>query len=365
MWESRGRARRQERQSDEDHPRWGDRHAVGRRAGPAGVRRPSPAALQKRNNGLIAYSIGGGEAPNIIRTVKPDGTDDRRLIGPRRKLFRRGPSGPQWSPDGKKLLFGGHHHYDRSAQSLWYSAASGKRLRRIPLGLGSVDRSPRAIYLYGWGWAPDGRHVVLAAGRRFEISKIYTISIDGKHRSTLRRGWSPEWSADGRHIVFSSRIDFGSFPDYVRREEIAVMRPDGSGFRRLTDSSNDSSPRVSPDGRKVLFVRRFAPEPFIEYREETRDEWRSVDIRGRREVLVATHYPWSMVTDTLSDMRYGPPQWTPDGTRIAAVRLDRSGIPDMEVGRLVTISLTGANERIAFTFPGFSWWFYYFSWQPR
>ena len=47
---------------------------------------PSMATVEELD-GVIAYPIGGGEDPYVIRTVNADGTNDRRLIGPRRKLF--------------------------------------------------------------------------------------------------------------------------------------------------------------------------------------------------------------------------------------------------------------------------------------
>lgn len=163
---------------------------------------PSRPAVQELD-GRIAYSIGGGEDPNVIRTARADGTRNRRLIGPRKGLFRLGPSSPEWSPDGKKLLFGGHFRLDLDAQSLWYSTASGKRIRRIRLGFRGPRTGPGAITLHGWDWAPDGRRVVFAARKGLASPRLYTISIHGRHRTALRRGWWPDWSSDGRYILFS------------------------------------------------------------------------------------------------------------------------------------------------------------------
>lgn len=123
---------------------------------------PSTAAVEKLR-GAIAYPIGGGEEPYVIRTVRADGTRNRRVIGPTPGLFRLGASSPEWSPDGTKLLFGGHFRFDSAAQSLWYSTASGEQIRRIRLGLHGARTGPCAITLQGWDWAPDGRSVVFSA----------------------------------------------------------------------------------------------------------------------------------------------------------------------------------------------------------
>jgi Tol biopolymer transport system component len=213
----------------------------------------SHAAVQERGE-LIAFPAGGGEDPRSISTIKPDGTNRRRVLGQDRKRFRVGPSGPEWSPDGKKLLFGGHYHLDHPAQALWYSTASGKQITRIPLGFSrSRRRSPRAVRLYGWDWAPGGRRVVFAAQTRFAGGpRLYMISIDGRDRRALRRGVWPEWSSDGRHIVFT--LGAPSFDGNYPAGPIAVMRPSGRGFRILAGSVGDAGPRLSPDGQRVLLA---------------------------------------------------------------------------------------------------------------
>jgi hypothetical protein len=314
----------------------------------------APAAVEQRH-GLIAYSIGGGEEPNVIRTIRPDGTKDRRLIGPWRRHFFRGPSGPQWSPDGKKLLFGGHLHLDTPAQSLWYSTASGRQINRIPLGLGEggPEGGFEGVTLVGWDWAPGGRRVVFAARKWPAAPMLYTISIDGQHRRALHEGWWPEWSHDGRYILFSiyppeSDLGFGS------RGRIAVVRPNGTGFRTLTRSTHDFGPRFSPNGHRVLFVR---------HPNKPRYRWRIVDVSGRHDHAVGPRRPWKLTYCSL--------QWTPDGTRLAAVRFDRGSQRDTVVPRLVTMTERGAHRRVALTFPARPSFYWDgsgvcdFAWQPR
>jgi dipeptidyl aminopeptidase/acylaminoacyl peptidase len=308
----------------------------------------SSAGAPERNKGLIAYPIGGGEDPYFIRTVKADGTDNRRLIGPTEGLFRLGPSSPEWSPDGKKLLFGGHFRLDSAAQSLWYSTASGKRIRRIRLGLRGPRTGPDAITLHGWDWAPDGRRVVFAARRGLARPRLYTISIHGRDRRTLPRGWWPEWSSDGRYILFTIPVG-DQFVDF-HPGRIAVVRPTGNGLRTLTDSTQDSYPTFSPDGHRALFVRSMG----------IFDQWRTVDVSGRHDVVVGPDRP--------SNLGYCPPQWAPDNARLAVVQLESGSAPDpRDVARFVTMETTGANARVDFTFPrGFFGWqtICDFSWRP-
>jgi Tol biopolymer transport system component len=146
----------------------------------------------------------------------------------------------------------------------------------MPLGL----KAP--VVLRGWDWAPDGRRVVFAAGDVKGHSRIYTIALDGSHRKRLTRGEMPTWSGD-RHIVFQ-RGD-ASVGDDRDRYGLFVTRPDGHGLRRLTASSEDGVPSISPDGQRVLYVRTVGG-PVGMYQ---REEWRIVDVSGRNDTLVTAH----------------------------------------------------------------------------
>ena len=298
---------------------------------------------------LIAYSVGGGEDNWSIRVVREGGTHDRKLLGATAfgGGMYRGPSGPRWSSDGQSLLFGAHSHLDREAAVLKYANASGKRIREIPL------RLKRPLRLYGWDWAPDGRRVVFAAGSPRGVSRIYTVALDGSHLRRLARGNSPRWAADGRHIVYER----GWAGSDLSHRGVFVMRPNGRAVRRLTQSADDFGPSISPDGQQVAYVRRPSPPGSASEREE----WRIIDVSGQNDTLVTSHI---YATATHG---YGRPQWTPDGQRLAAIRVPAVNFPT--TAELVTIAPDGSDERVEFgmaTVP--SQYVAYegvFDWQPR
>lgn len=131
-----------------------------------------------------------------------------------------------------------------------------------------------------------------------------------------------------------------------------MTRPDGTGFRTLTDSSQESALTFSPDGQRVLFVRDLGGFG---------EQWRTVDVSGRNDVVVGPDQP--------SNLGYCPPKWTPDGKRLATVALESGSPADPRDGaRFVTMSVAGADARVAFSFPRGDYGRHSicdFSWGPR
>jgi TolB protein len=85
-------------------------------------------------------------------------------------------------------------------------------------------------------------HVAQADG-----SKVVDLSGAGE-------GWQVAWSPDGRFILFTSHRDHQD--NYT---DVYVMRPDGSGVRRLTHQ-RAYTPAWSPDGEHIVFS---APGLFV------------------------------------------------------------------------------------------------------
>jgi TolB protein len=111
-------------------------------------------------------------------------------------------------------------------------------------------------------WSPDGRKIAYVSKGMTNTPQIFVSFFDGSDvkqlTSTALEGWdsgypnfgnhSPQWTPDGKQIVYVSEIN-GGLP------EIYIMNNDGSGQTRLTDTDRrNENPRISGDGNYIYFA---------------------------------------------------------------------------------------------------------------
>ncbi|HWS88317.1 MAG TPA: protein kinase [Pyrinomonadaceae bacterium] len=161
---------------------------------PAGEENPNALAVARQGR-LLAYASADSDT-NIwridVRGAKGAGG------GPPVKLISstRTDSGPQYSPDGRKIVFTS----SRSGNlEVWMCDADGSNPIRLTSFGGPHVGTPR--------WSPDGRHVAFdspAEGSR----DVYVLGAGGGRPRRLTTEPSadvrPSWSRDGRFVYFGS-----------------------------------------------------------------------------------------------------------------------------------------------------------------
>lgn len=172
----------------------------------------------------------------------------------------------------------------------------------------------------------DSRGVLLVVRGPFgQAGEIYAMRPDGSEKRRLTRNdvvdTDPAWSPDGRRIAFVSAPD--SLPGTpVRRPDIFVMNEDGSGVRRLFQSSRAAwHPRWSPDGRRIAFENYDPVEGF-------RVHVMNADGSNVQPIP-------SVAGENFS------PEWSPDGTRI----LFLSNRPPRGRWTMYIVNADGTGER--------------------
>ena len=145
------------------------------------------------------------------------------------------------------------------------------------------------------------------------------------YRDPSRNVLGPQWSSNGDRIIFGIGV-FNAFFNgfhglFLQSEDrveggaqVAVVNPDGSGFRELTSGPNNNAfPSMSPDGRRFVY-RTFGPDG---------EGLRIMDIETKRVTPIAGGYDnfplWSPRGDLIMFSRQAEGDyeiWTikPDGT---------------------------------------------------
>ncbi|MFG2884124.1 hypothetical protein ACGFYV_17805 [Streptomyces sp. NPDC048297] len=143
---------------------------------------------------------------------------------------------------------------DESAGRIAY-AGTGHR------SLGRVATTTSSEPLFGAGPAHNdiqpaalGDTLVFASRRDGKRPQIYLRAPDGSVRRLTadRDAARPRLTPDGSAVVFDSAEPGG--PDGKKQRDLWLVRTDGTGLTRLTDTPYDEqSPTVSPDGQRLAY----------------------------------------------------------------------------------------------------------------
>ena len=145
-------------------------------------------------------------------------------------------SGAVISPDGTRVAM---ILSKAGSPDLWVANIDGSNLKQLTKT--REDESSPC-------WSPDGR--ICYASRPNERRGLYIISANGGTPTRLNTGGEPnpsepDWSPDGKSIVFTSQA--GNFFN------ICTVSPQGGDVKKITSGED---PSWAPNSRTVVFARR-------------------------------------------------------------------------------------------------------------
>jgi TolB protein len=198
------------------------------------------------------------DGPWTLWTVSSDGSGAKRLSPARGRCLDE--SSPSVSPDGSQIAFECHKHTSHGELFSILVMNSDGGNRRVVVPGSKLAGSGRPQF------SPDGKRLVFerqnikAKPKNGHATFVVNLDGSGLRRVTpwnLRAGDHPDWSPDGTLILVRSNAYDGA-PDFGHQGNLFVVRPDGTGFRRLTSFGAHvqllQNGSFSPDGKSVVFA---------------------------------------------------------------------------------------------------------------
>ena len=158
---------------------------------------------------------------------------------------------PAWSPDAQQIVFSGQDTVDP------LSVYGGRNLQIVEVATGTVRSLYDQKVAMQPSWSPHGQRIAFWStenGRR----DIYTIARDGNPGSLVAvtadvpTDWSPVWSADGRHLYFSSDRD-GSMNLWRVPIDEATGKPTGAAEALRVPTAYAGFMSVARSGQELVY----------------------------------------------------------------------------------------------------------------
>jgi TolB protein len=196
-----------------------------------------------------------------IWTMKANGSKQRQLTH-----LNGFATFPDFSPNGKTIIFGGTEGTDEHNEIYSVDAKTGGGLHALTNCVGLADGCFNDLPV----WSPDGTKIAFMHGTYDPIAdevvdeQVWVMDADGGHPHPITsdsapKDQVPDWSPDGTKIVYTAG-GFGS-------GGIWIVDANGANNHQISGctagatwpcpAGDDWGPAWSPDGTKIAFLRDF------------------------------------------------------------------------------------------------------------
>lgn len=200
---------------------------------------------------ILFVSNRQGTRVRDLYLMDADGTNIRRVF---KRKITEWRANPTWSPDGKNFAY----------------ITSDRERPRSSLHLGIFGEEDSEILPWGNSpdWSPDGSEIACSVGHP-NGTRLTFLNIRTRKREqpipdkTLLWQAQPSWSSTGDKIAFSGNkhplpkiLDRDLHNAWMDKRSIYLVNRDGSGLRLLVGEAGPdaASPKISPDGSKVIYT---------------------------------------------------------------------------------------------------------------
>ena len=228
---------------------------------------------------------------------------------------------PTWSPDGRLIAVQGD---EEGFVYINLLHLADNRLQKLPMKIGASSMT----------WSPDSRYLVFHGfghgdNTPFRILDVQTEVVFDLENS---KGWEPDWSPDGKHLVFNDGD--GLYVGEITPDFQLVQ------IRKLTEGA-PTFPSWSPDGNRIAFY-------------DVRDNKVKVVpfAPGGRNVVRVHQTVWQFFEN---GQLASPPTWSPDGSHLVFAFREAGIVP-----MIYLASLDGKVKKIISDDFG---WYPYWVWK--
>src|SRR5919197_248380 len=215
------------------------------------------SATAPGKNGRIAFRryFNDDHSWGAVFTIDASGTGQRQVTHPPKGVV---DDQPDWAPDGSRIAFSRCPKKPEGPCAIYTVHPDGSGLTRVSKPCPPSGRIPPCTDDYVASFSPDGKELVFKQFSGQKNGRGQNIVIaDGTHSRrvtpwSLHAGDNPDWSPDGKWILFRSYEDVDN-----KQSQIYLIHPDGSGLKQLTHFKKGAivtSSSFSPDGKRIVFA---------------------------------------------------------------------------------------------------------------